>query len=54
MAKKDQYQKSSLKDQEEVSKEIVPKTDLEIGSDFSADNSPEAGMNKRKQQQKKQ
>lgn len=59
MAKKNAYQKSSLKDQEGTAKEIAPKTDpesstdLEFGSEFPY-NSPEQGMNKKQQQQKKQ
>lgn len=53
VAKKNPYQKSSLKNQEEIGQEIVPKSDQEISSEFPY-HSPEQGMNKKQQQQKKQ
>jgi hypothetical protein len=53
MAKKNPYQKSSLKNQEEIGQEIAPKNDQEASSEFSY-NPPEQGMNKKQQQQKKQ
>ena len=56
VTKKDQYQKTSQKDREETAKEIVPETvpetDQEFGSEYPY-HTPESGMNKRKQQQKK-
>ncbi len=53
MVKKNQYQKSAYKDQEEIATEITPKTDLEISSEFTNQKSAEQGMNKKQQQQSK-
>ncbi|HBE76257.1 MAG TPA: hypothetical protein DDW65_00510 [Firmicutes bacterium] len=54
VAKKNAYQKSTLKNQEEMGQEIVPKSDLEIGTEFThQSSSSEQGINKKQQQQKK-
>ncbi len=53
MVKKNRFQKTSYNDQEEIAKEIVPKTDQEVSSEFASQNSAEQGMNKKQQQQSK-
>ena len=53
MEKKNRFQKTSYSDQEEIAKEITPKTDQEVSSEFTSQNSAEQGMNKKQQQQSK-
>ena len=54
MVKKNRYQKTSYNDQEEIAKEITPKTDQEISSEFVKQNSSEQGMTKKQQQPSKE
>jgi hypothetical protein len=54
VVKKNRHQKSSYNDQEEIAKEIVPKTDQEISSDFANQNQADQGINKKQPQQSKE
>ena len=54
VVKKNRFQKSSYNDQEEIAKDITPKTDQEISSELNNQNSAEQGMNKKQQQQSKE
>jgi hypothetical protein len=53
VAKKNKNKFSSQRNQEEIAKEITPKTDQEISAEFPSVTS-EQGVNKKLQQQKKQ
>jgi hypothetical protein len=52
VAKKNKNQNPSQKNQVEIAKEIVPRTDQEISAEFPSVTF-EQGVNKKKQQQKK-